>query len=217
MDNRKFWNERYQSLPALGSGPGSRAYAAWLKRRLIESIVAERNIRSILDIGCGDMYWMPADSLAGVAYTGVDISDLIVQQNRLRFPDAEFLLHDIAAAPLPRGADLVICFDVLIHQIDEAQFSAALRNILATIEDTALISYLTPAGHTQVVAGDTPEAVMQEEQKLLEFLSAASFPRAQTATHGELAQLISRMRPNLDVTIAGSYPAQTIYAVALRA
>src|SRR5262249_54758766 len=100
MDNRVFWNERYRSLPSLGSGPGSRAYAAWIKRRLIDATIARHNVRSILDIGCGDLHWFPRQPHADVAYTGVDISEVVVEQNRAKLPNAEFLVHDIAVQPL---------------------------------------------------------------------------------------------------------------------
>jgi SAM-dependent methyltransferase len=216
MDNRTFWNERYESLPGLGSGPGSRAYAAWLKQRLIEATIAQHGVRSVLDIGCGDMYWMPAQPGAGVAYTGVDISDVIVARNRERFPRAEFVLHDIVAAPLQRSADLVVCFDVLIHQLDAGQFQAALRNVLATIRTTGLISYITPDGAGAPPPPGTPAQVLRDEARLVEFLETAEFPRAPTAFHGALPEHIAQLLPQAAVGIAGHYPAQTIYEITLR-
>jgi SAM-dependent methyltransferase len=214
MDNRKFWNERYNSLPALGSGPGSRAYAAWIKRRLIADWVAARGVRSILDLGCGDMYWMAGVPMDGVAYTGVDISDVIVARNRAQLPQFEFLLHDIAAAPLQRSADLVLCFDVLIHQLAPELFRATLRNVLASVANVALISYLTANASAGSPLPETPHDVREDEEALLQFLHTATFPRAETAFHGDLAAEIRQILPQADVRAVGSYPFQTIYEVA---
>jgi SAM-dependent methyltransferase len=213
MDNRKFWNERYNSLPSLGSGPGSRAYAAWIKRRLIADYVAARGVCSILDLGCGDMYWMAEVPMGGVTYTGVDISDVIVERNRARLPQFEFLLHDFAAAPLGRSADLVLCFDVLIHQLAPEQFRATLRNVLASVGNIALISYLTANASAGSPLPETPHDIRQDEDALLQFLHSAAFPRAETAFHGDLALEIGQLMPHADVRIVGSYPYQTIYEV----
>lgn len=216
MDNRKFWNERYESLPSLGSGPGSRAYAAWLKQRLIQATIAQRGVRSVLDIGCGDMYWMPAQPGAGVSYAGVDISDVIVARNRERYPHAEFVLHDIVAAPLERSADLVVCFDVLIHQLDPQQFRAALRNVLACVRTIGLVSYLTPDGANPLPPPGAPADVLRDEARLNEFLQAAEFPRAPTAFHGALPEHIAQLLPQAAARVVGHYPAQTIYEITLR-
>jgi SAM-dependent methyltransferase len=213
MDNQKFWNERYQRLPELGSGPGSRAYAAWIKQRLIREAVARHRIRSILDIGCGDLCWLQEDLIESVAYSGCDISEVIVERNRARFPQLKFLLHDVAASPLQETAELVVCFDVLIHQIERAAFERALRNVLATVSCMGLISYLTPGGSSATAMPDAPAEVLLEEEELLRLLKDPSFPRAQTAFHGNLTWQISRIAPELRAKAVAAYPAQTIYEI----
>ena len=215
MDNRTFWNDRYISLPSLGSGPGSRAYAAWVKRRLIAQTIVERGVRSVLDIGCGDMYWIADVPMDGVTYTGVDISDVIVEKNRSRFPNFEFLLHDVSAAPLARTADLILCFDVLIHQLVADTFRTTLRNVLASLSKLGLISYLTPNATSGNQLPDTPSDVRRDEEDLLQFLDTTVFPRAPTAFHGELAAEIHGIAPNALASVVGSYPFQTVYEVAI--
>jgi SAM-dependent methyltransferase len=213
MDNQRFWNERYERLPELGSGPGSRAYGAWIKRRLIREVVAKHQIRSILDIGCGDLCWFQEDLIAEVAYCGCDISKVIVERNRARFPQLQFLLHDMASAALPQTADLIVCFDVLIHQIEHVAFQRTLRHVLASLSHVGLLSYLTPGGLSAPVLPDTPADVLRDEEELLRFLKDSSFPRAQMASHGDLIQQIARLAPELSTKAVASYPAQTIYEV----
>jgi SAM-dependent methyltransferase len=213
MDNQNFWNERYRRLPELGSGPGSRAYAAWIKQRLIRDVVAKHRIRSILDIGCGDLCWLREDLIEGVAYCGCDISDVIVERNRARFPQLDFLLHDVASAPLRHTAELIVCFDVLIHQIELEAFRRALRHVLAAVSHIGLISYLTPGGASAPVMPDAPAEVLLEEAELMRLLQDPGFPRAQTAFHGDLIQQIGRIAPDVGARAVGAYPAQTIYEV----
>jgi len=211
MDNRNFWNERYRRLPELGSGPGSRAYAAWVKQRLIREVIARHRIRSILDIGCGDLCWLREDLIEGVAYCGCDISEVIVERNRARFPRLDFLLHDVAEAPLRQTAELIVCFDVLIHQVELEAFQRTLRHVLAAVSHIGLISYLTPGGQSVPVLPDAPAEVLVEEEALLELLKDPSFPRAQTAFHGNLTRQIARIAPEVGARAVGAYPAQTIY------
>jgi SAM-dependent methyltransferase len=213
MDNKTFWNERYRNLPVLGSGPGSRAHSAWLKRRLLQSVIADHGIRSILDIGCGDMFWLGEMSMDDIAYTGVDISDVIVAKNREKFPRFEFVQHDVATSPLGRTADLVVCLDVLIHQLRPESFRAMLSNVLACMSSAGMISYETPCPPPGIEPTDIPADVRSAENELRRFLNTSDFPRAQTAFHGDLVGEVRKLMPQASIGVAGSYYNQTIYEV----
>lgn len=101
-----------------GSGPGSRpAFCRPLARWLRGYLAAER-IGSLVDLGCGDLQWMP-EALAGtgVAYTGVDVVESLLEVHRRRLPAWTFVRLDVAAADpadLPE-ADLYFAKDVLQH------------------------------------------------------------------------------------------------------
>ncbi len=47
MDNRSFWDKRYSVAPQLGSGRGSRGYAAIRKNELVRRAIREHKITSI--------------------------------------------------------------------------------------------------------------------------------------------------------------------------
>lgn len=213
MDNKKFWNERYVSLPELGSGPGSRGYAAWFKQNLIERVLAADHYSSLVDIGCGDLCWLKRGAFGDVAYTGVDISDVVVEKNREQFPQYRFLVHDIAKSPLGEKADLVVCFDVLLHQIEEKAFRSALENTLASIGTVGLISYITPGKAYAPLVDDVPEDVLREEEEFKRFNPGGKFPAAETAFHGELPDRIREVLPNAAVRTFGAYRLQTVYEV----
>jgi trans-aconitate methyltransferase len=215
LDNQKFWNERYVTLPELGSGPGSRGYAAWFKQRLIEDALATKQYRSLLDIGCGDLCWLRKGALGDVAYTGLDISDVVVKKNKEQFPEYKFLVHDIAESPPNEPADLVVCFDVLLHQIEPADFTAALKNTLAAIGKVGMISYITPDRSYAPLLDDVPEDALRDEEEFQRFTRGAKkkFPTAETAFHGELPERIKQALPNAQVRTFGAYRFQTVYEV----
>jgi SAM-dependent methyltransferase len=216
MDNGSFWDMRYNVFPVLGSGPGSRAYAAWIKQKLIRETIATQKIRSILDIGCGDLCWLQAVPLDTVTYLGTDISHVIIERNKINFPQCQFLHHDITQNPVPQAVDLVVCMDVLIHQIQREEFRQALLNILGSISKIGLISYLTPGQSSAPLSPDTPAEVLQNENELNAFLNTAEFTRAQTARHGDLPREIHRLNSNAIVREVAAYPHQTVYEVTLR-
>ena len=226
MDNRSFWNNRYRTYPQLGSGPGSRGYAARKKNLLIRQIIAEFQVQTILDVGCGDMCWMDEEIAALCQYQGYDISEVIVARNRVAYPSLEFAIHDIVASPIRKIGDLVVCFDLLIHQIDEASFRAALTHTLAAIGRVGLLSYLTPP----LPDGSFPppeephalnvyplmlirEAQYKEVLNEMRTRKILPVPTADTAFHDDLANGIAALRPDLEVSIAGGYRNHIVYNV----
>ncbi len=100
------------------SGPGSSVAAAANAIGFLRKIITEHNVRSILDLGCGDWNWMKEVGLhdLGVHYTGWDIepgliADLNANHGR---KEIRFEAHDVLQTPLPK-VDLVICRDILFH------------------------------------------------------------------------------------------------------
>jgi hypothetical protein len=144
LDNAKFWNERYLQLPQLGSGPGSRGYAAVYKNALVKKIVIRHEIHSIVDIGCGDLCWLDLEILEGRSYFGLDISTVAIERAQAAYPSLQFAVYDATAEPIHVKGDLVVSFDLLIHQLDIRSFRAALGNTLAAIGKIGLLNYSTP-------------------------------------------------------------------------
>jgi SAM-dependent methyltransferase len=99
-----------------GSGEGSVASATVGYRRVVETLLASRSIRSVVDVGCGD--WQISRTLdwTGVRYTGLDIVPDLIDGLRRDFGslNVRFIAADARTARLPK-ADLLICKDVLQH------------------------------------------------------------------------------------------------------
>jgi hypothetical protein len=98
------------------SGPGSSALQTQLLRPRLAGLFSRLDIRSLLDLPCGDFNWMRLMELSSVDYTGGDIVRDVVQQNVVRYacPGRRFVLMDMLRDPLPK-ADLILCRDCLVH------------------------------------------------------------------------------------------------------
>lgn len=167
----------------------------------------------ILDIGCGDLCWMSDRAMDGIDYLGLDISETVVQANRARHPHLRFAHHDIVAAPAFSRADLVLCLDVLLHQLAEKAFTSALAHVLQAIDGTGLISYLTPGREKAPTPAELPPDVREQEKELERLVQDAPSARAQF--HGALPDRVRRLTPAATVDIVGRYRYQTVYSVRL--
>ena len=67
------------------SGPGSEGDYASQKVELLKEIITEYGINSILDIGCGDLYWMKEIVPLLGNYHGVDVVEELVKVNKKQF------------------------------------------------------------------------------------------------------------------------------------
>jgi hypothetical protein len=98
------------------SGPGATVDRTRLLRPSLEALVGEWDVRSILDLPCGDFNWMRLVDLASVDYTGGDIVPAIVEGNTALYaaPGRTFRRIDMLRDTLPK-ADLILCRDGLVH------------------------------------------------------------------------------------------------------
>jgi 2-polyprenyl-3-methyl-5-hydroxy-6-metoxy-1,4-benzoquinol methylase len=99
------------------SGPGSSIKAATHDMQIISNVIEKYSIKSVLDIGCGDVKWMSKllEMHPSVKYHGVDVSSYIIEKNRKKYPTYKFTLMDASTeVELPK-AELCITREVLQH------------------------------------------------------------------------------------------------------
>jgi 2-polyprenyl-3-methyl-5-hydroxy-6-metoxy-1,4-benzoquinol methylase len=81
---------------------------------------------TMIDMACGDLqFW---NDNPPKHYTGVDISQTIIDRHTKNHPLNKFICSN-AATPLDIKADVVICFDMLWHIIDDDEYVKTLHNI----------------------------------------------------------------------------------------
>lgn len=103
------------------SGPGSDYSYTWPYRLFLEKFIFDHDIKSILDLGCGDMRVMGAVDLQGANYHGVDC---ILERIQKNIEDEHTGVYSegfrtFKFSPFNTWAsyqsDLIVCKDVLQH------------------------------------------------------------------------------------------------------
>jgi hypothetical protein len=98
------------------SGVGSTLENTEVLRQQLPLLLRRLGIRSLLDIPCGDWYWMQHVDLAEIEYIGADIVEDLVRRNAERHgsPRRSFVVKDLCRDTLPQ-VDLILCRDCLLH------------------------------------------------------------------------------------------------------
>lgn len=123
--------KNYWKDPESRSGSGSNQKNTEQLVKELPYVINQLNVKSILDIPCGDFAWMPrllANVADDVVYHGADIVQEIIDRNQTYASDkVSFSCLDITSDPLPH-ADLAIVRDCLNH-LPLAKIFEALRNL----------------------------------------------------------------------------------------
>jgi len=99
----------------VGSGRGSTPDNTVEYRKLIERFIHTHEIKSVIDIGCGDWQFSRLIEWGDVEYLGIDTVPAVVEANRKRFgPRYRFECRDVTNDKLP-PTDLLLMKDVLQH------------------------------------------------------------------------------------------------------
>ena len=98
------------------SGPGSDAKRTIEFCSLLARFLRHQNIQSVVDLGCGDWGYSHLIDWGSVKYTGIDVVESVIENNKLQYakPNISFLCADAAYQDIP-AADLLIVKEVLQH------------------------------------------------------------------------------------------------------
>lgn len=111
------------------SGPGSTLIETEALRKALPEIIKKYEIKSILDLPCGDFFWMRLVDL-GIEYTGADIVWDLIKSNQLHYGSyikRTFILADIIDGVIPT-ARLLFCRDCFGH-FSQRDVQKAIANI----------------------------------------------------------------------------------------
>lgn len=131
-------------------------------RHFLESVIKEYQIKSILDVGCGDWNWIgyavPVPDQA-LTYVGLDFDAGFIRYNNRKFGrerskqhkhNISFYLWDVRKDVIPdkfHQFDLIICRDLMLHLPTEV-------NLKLLREFDKVGKYLIASNH-----GDTPKNI----------------------------------------------------------
>lgn len=151
FDSRDYWTQRYAD--GRDSGPGSRGEYARYKADFLNEFVAEHDVESVIEFGCGDGDQVELAEYP--EYVGLEVSEAAVDACARRFADDEtksFLLYDPPHFHNSGAltADLVISLEVLFHLVEDEIFEKTMHDMFdAATEYVILFS----SNHTE----STPE------------------------------------------------------------
>lgn len=111
-----YQNWGFGGYPESRSGPGSTLGETESIRKEIRKLVENRNIKSIVDIPCGDFNWMKEIVYGFEKYTGGDIVPDVIAANQKYANDVINFIHfDLTGDVEIPEADLLIVRDVIGH------------------------------------------------------------------------------------------------------
>jgi SAM-dependent methyltransferase len=99
-----------------GSGGGSSPEATQPYKIFLENFIRQHDIKSVVDLGCGDWQFSQFLDFGGATYIGIDACKSVIKNNQQSFSRS-----GVSFANLPKdynelpSADLLVCKDVLMH------------------------------------------------------------------------------------------------------
>jgi hypothetical protein len=110
--NTNYWNSA-ESI----SGEGSELKQVEVLINELNKLIQERQIKTLLDVPCGDFNWMKKVDLSNVQYRGGDIVEALIKKNIEANKDNDnirFDVIDLMNDKLPKS-DLIVVRDCLVH------------------------------------------------------------------------------------------------------
>lgn len=140
-NSKQYWRDRYAR--GGNSGMGSYSHLAQFKARVVNDYVADNNVRSVIEFGCGDGNQL---SLAKYEkYIGLDVAPIAIGLCAQRFGGDDrksFFLYDPACFIDPQGvisADLGLSMDVIYHLVEDATFETYMRHLFSASQRHVII------------------------------------------------------------------------------
>jgi SAM-dependent methyltransferase len=122
-----YWDSRY--VAGGNSGVGSYGELAEFKARVLNGFVAERQVKSVIELGCGDGNQL---SLARYPiYMGYDVSPSAIKRCQEQFggdPSKRFVLLD-EACTFNRMAEMALSLDVIYHLVEDRVYERHMESL----------------------------------------------------------------------------------------
>ncbi len=132
--NKKFlyiYKSKYWQCITDGSlsGGGSNDISTYNIKKSLSEFIKYNNIKSIIDIPCGDWKWMSEFDLSDLEYFGYDVVDDLILENQRKYKkkNITFDVKNLVNEKLPKS-DLIIIRDLLVH-LDHIDIIKCLTNL----------------------------------------------------------------------------------------
>jgi SAM-dependent methyltransferase len=120
-----YWRARYGS--GGDSGAGSYAKFGAFKAEVMNAFVADHDIASVIELGCGDGNQLALAKYP--SYLGIDVSEEALKICRQRFTGDASKTFLAADEYKGQRADLALSLDVVYHLVEDEVFDAYMRRL----------------------------------------------------------------------------------------
>lgn len=130
-----YWTQRYRN--GGNSGPGSYNHLAEFKAEILNSLVQEFRISTVMEFGCGD-----GNQLALARYPdylGLDVTEEAVRACRERFSDDQSKRFGLVRDHAHERAELCLSLDVIFHLIEDDVFDAYMLQLFSSADRHVVI------------------------------------------------------------------------------
>ena len=122
ISSGEFWNEHYKNNG--NSGTGSYHRLAEFKAEIVNQFIKDEKIETVIEIGCGDGNQLSLIYYSN--YTGVDVSEVIVEKNKQNYQDDQtkqfFCTKTEREKYINKKYDMAISMDVIFHLLEDQVF-----------------------------------------------------------------------------------------------
>jgi hypothetical protein len=125
-----YWERRYASGDT--SGAGSYGEFAEFKAEVVNAFVAEHDVRSVIELGCGDGNQVALASYP--SYLGFDVSATVVERCRDRFRSDATKSFEVLSAYRGQKADLSLSLDVIYHLVEDDVFESYMHTLFGAAD-----------------------------------------------------------------------------------
>lgn len=178
FSSKTYWDERYRE--GGNSGPGSYGHLARFKADVLNRMVLEKSVSSVIEFGCGDGNQLALSQYP--RYTGYDVSPVAVKLCKDRFAgDGSkefFLVGDYDG----RRADLTLSLDVIFHLVEDEVFHSYMDRLF----DASL-------KHVVIYSSNLDQS--QEESRHVRHREFTRWVQQERASQWELVQRIANGFP----------------------
>lgn len=148
FDPGYYWERRYRD--GRTSGAGSEGDEGAYKAAYLSKFIADHDVKTVVDWGCGDGQVLEQVELHDAQYIGVDISPLMVarMRNDPAFPEPRYLFHTVESYSTGTRTqfELAVSMDVLFHFPDDHDYGDYLLRLFMTAEKYVMIYSTNYAG-----------------------------------------------------------------------
>lgn len=123
-----YWEKRYRAKG--NSGEGSYGRLAEFKAKIINDFVAENNIQSVVEYGCGDGNQLTLASYP--KYIGLDISNAAIKLCRKKFKNDSTKSFYVLGTADNTDAELALSLDVIYHLVEDDVFASYMSDLFGS-------------------------------------------------------------------------------------